>query len=95
MITNLLSSTIPCINFLGIAPTAAMRTGTGSLAGMSTSAWLFSQLIDQPGKREQRTCRCSRLEPEDINQKPEPNPPERTLNDSQPLADNKTSIKFT
>lgn len=97
---NVSSSSAPCVNPLGITAGAVTRIGTDSLAGLRTSARPFSQLIDQPGKREREKesaedvqvflARARRHQTE----KPRPTPPEHRLNDSQPLTDNKTRIKF-
>lgn len=101
MNSNLSSSTAPCVNPLGIATEAVMSIGTNSLAAVWTSAGPFSQLIDPTGtrvreeKRERRRCAGVPSQSQKTsNRKPRPNPPELKLNDSQPLADNKTSIKF-
>lgn len=94
--SNVLSSTTPRVNPLCIAAEAVMSIGMDSLTGLRTSAGLFSQLIDQPGKRGGRRggAGVPGQSQKTSNQKPGPNPPEHKLNDSQPLTDNKTSIKF-
>lgn len=96
MNSNVLSSSAPCANPLGITAEAVTSIGTDSLTGLRTSGGLFNQLIDQPRKRERRRggAGVPGQSQKTSNRKPGPNPPEHKLNDSQPLTDNKTSIKF-